>query len=68
VSKTMNNPRYWRRRASEVRIRAGAEPDLGLKRKLLNLAKNYEDIADQAEERVRAARSRPQGDGGGYSR
>jgi hypothetical protein len=52
----MNNPRYWRRRASELRARAGAEPDLGLKRKLLKMAKNYEDIADQAEERVRSGK------------
>jgi F0F1-type ATP synthase membrane subunit b/b' len=40
---------YWRERAEEARAQASEMRDPGTKRTLLEIAQNYEQLADQAE-------------------
>jgi hypothetical protein len=58
MTKLVNHPRHWRRRAAEARTAADAEKNPDLKHKLLRLAKNYEEVAERAEARAKAASSR----------
>jgi len=57
MTKRVDDPRYWRRRAAETRANAGAERKHEIKRKLQDIAKNYEDLADLAEQRARAVKT-----------
>ena len=57
MTKQIEDPRYLRRRAKEARVRAGAERNPDIKLRLRSIAKNYEGIADLAEEKVRAVRA-----------
>jgi hypothetical protein len=57
MAKQIEDPRYLRRRAREARACAEAERNHEIKRKLRGIAKNYEAIADLAQERVLHARA-----------
>jgi hypothetical protein len=45
---------YWRERAEEARVQADQMRDPAARRTLLEIAQNYEQLADQAE-RLRMA-------------
>jgi hypothetical protein len=49
---TRNNAAYWRERAAEVVISAGALKDPEAKSLLLRIAQEYERLAARAEERA----------------
>jgi hypothetical protein len=56
------SPPDWRRRAAEIRKLAGDVPDGGRKRLLQRIARDYDVIAEIAEERrARNRRSMPSG-------
>jgi hypothetical protein len=44
-------PEYWRNRAEEVRTRADEAVDPYIREVLLRIARDYEHLAKQAEER-----------------
>jgi hypothetical protein len=54
--KLTDDPRFWRGRAREARINADAERNPAIKHRLLSIAKNYEGLAERAEQRARAVR------------
>ncbi len=60
----MDDAQLWRRRPSEARLRADAEPDPTIKRKLKGISRSYEAMADRAEER--AGRGHVALSGGGH--
>ena len=45
----LGDPEYWRSRAEEARAQADQMRDPDAKRTLLNIAKNYDQLAEQAE-------------------
>ena len=49
----INDPQYWRRRAEEARTLADELTDPDAKRKMLNIAKDYETLAIRAAQRLR---------------
>ena len=50
----LNNPKHWRDRAEETRIKAGTVwYDEESRQRLLRIAQEYERLADHAAERVR---------------
>jgi F0F1-type ATP synthase membrane subunit b/b' len=49
---------YWRERAEETRAQASQMRDPSAKRTLLEIAENYEQLADQAE-RIRKMHEPP---------
>jgi hypothetical protein len=53
-----NDPAHWRQRAAEARTIADQMTDPEGKRRMLEVAENYNRIADRAEERVRQTLSK----------
>lgn len=51
-------PDYWRNRAEEARAQASEMRDPSARRTLLDIAENYEQLAEQAES-IRKTRSAP---------
>ena len=49
--KLIDDPEHWRRRAQEARAAADRERNPKIKSKLQGVAKNYEGIAERAEQR-----------------
>jgi hypothetical protein len=47
------DPKYWRERAQKARALADKLPDEGVRRRMLKLVANYEELAKRAEERLR---------------
>jgi hypothetical protein len=47
------DPKYWRERAQKARALADKLPDEGVRRRMLKLVTNYEELAKRAEERLR---------------
>lgn len=43
------SPDYWRERAEEARAQASEMRDPGSRRTMLEIAENYEQLAEQAE-------------------
>jgi hypothetical protein len=54
VSRILDNPQHWRKRAQEARALAGQMDDPHTKRALLDIAGRYDRLAERAEERKRA--------------
>jgi len=50
-----DDPKHWRSRAHEARIRAGELNDPEAKRQMLGIARGYDRLAERAEERSRPA-------------
>ena len=48
-----DDPKHWRNRAHEARIRAGELNDPEAKRQMLGVARGYDRLAERAEERLR---------------
>jgi hypothetical protein len=48
-----DDPKQWRDRAHEARIRAGELNDPEAKRQMLGIARGYDRLAERAEERLR---------------
>ena len=51
------NPQHWRARAEEARTVAESLGDLNCKRMMLEVAEDYERLAQRAEEREKRPRS-----------
>jgi hypothetical protein len=51
----INDPEYWRDRAKEKRLLAEAMKDQISKEKILRIARDYERLAQQAEERSKGS-------------
>jgi hypothetical protein len=49
------SPGYWRDRAEEARAQAEQMHDPTARRTLLGIAVNYEELAEQAEARLKSA-------------
>jgi hypothetical protein len=47
----LNNPKHWRDRAEEVRMRAAQVSDPEAKRMMLRIAADYDKLAGRAAER-----------------
>jgi hypothetical protein len=59
---------YWRNRAEEVRSEANEMRDEHVRKALLGVAENYDQLAEQAEELLRRSSGlavRPRGKSGG---
>ena len=52
----LDNARYWRERAEEVRVQAELMRDSEAKRHMLGIANSYELLARRAEERAKGKR------------
>jgi molecular chaperone GrpE (heat shock protein) len=50
----INDPDHWRRRAEETRTVAAEISDFQVKRKMLRIAEDYEELARRAEKRLAA--------------
>jgi len=48
-----DDPKYWRNQAKKARAHAEKVADPDLKRKMTELAENYEHLARRAEQRLR---------------
>ena len=48
----INDPKHWRDRAEEVRTIADQLTDPDSKRRMLRIAKDYEELARRAERRL----------------
>ena len=48
-----NDPPYWRDRAEELRAVAADLKDLAVKEMILNCARDYDKLAQRAEERLK---------------
>jgi hypothetical protein len=55
--RSLNNPEHWRARAEETRSMAEGIGDLMAKATLLRVAAEYEQLALQAESRLRGYKS-----------
>ena len=47
----LDDPTLWKQRALQMREIADAEPEVGIKKALIDLAERYEGLADRAEKR-----------------
>ena len=54
-----DDPKHWRNRAHEARIRAGELNDPEAKRQMLGVARGYDRLAERAEERLRLTPAPP---------
>lgn len=59
---TINDPKHWRDCAAEVRLLAGDMRDLQAKAAMYQLAKDYEHLAERAEQRTKISVSRSRRD------
>ena len=50
----LDNPKYWRGRAEEVRLVAESLEDTQSKQIMLGIARDYERMAELAEQRVKS--------------
>jgi hypothetical protein len=50
-----NDPKHWRQRAEEARALAEQMPDIESKEAMLRIARDYERLGQQAEQRSGAA-------------
>ena len=48
----MNDPGHWRKRATEARVHADELADVEAKRTMLDIANEYEKLAQRAEDRL----------------
>jgi hypothetical protein len=55
----LNDPAHWRDRAAEMRALAGEMKDGQSRSIMLNLASDYDKLADRAEERAKMGLSGP---------
>ena len=55
-----DDPKHWRDRAHEARIRAGELNDPEAKRQMLGIARGYDRLAERAEERGRSTALPPE--------
>jgi hypothetical protein len=56
LAMVIDEPRYWHIRAEEARMVAEQMSSAESKRTMLEIAANYERLADIAEQRLRAAK------------
>ena len=56
----INDPKHWRGRAHEARMRAGELNDPEAKRQMLGIARGYDRFAERAEERLRPTAPPPE--------
>jgi hypothetical protein len=49
----LNDPEHWRRRAAATRTAANDKFDLVSQERMLRIAKEYEQLAERAEKRLR---------------
>ena len=56
----LTDPKHWRDRAHEARIRAGELNDPEAKRQMLGIARGYDRLAERAEERLRPTAPPPE--------
>ena len=54
MSQLLNDPAHWRARAAEARSVASKVDDPEGKRAMLEIARNYENLAERAERRLAA--------------
>jgi hypothetical protein len=55
-SHIFDDPKHWRQRAEQARVLAGQMSDAASKEMMLGIAKDYERLAERAEQRAREER------------
>ena len=55
----IDTPEFWRKRAEETRALASTISDPNTKRVMLGIAKSYEMLAKEAEDRAKLAEKQP---------
>ena len=55
-SHIFDDPKHWRQRAEQARVLAGQMSDATSKEMMLGIAKDYERLAERAEQRAREER------------
>ena len=57
-SHVFDDPKHWRERAEQARALAGQMSDAASKEMMLGIAKDYERLAERAEQRSREERKK----------
>ena len=61
-SRFVDDPKHWSDRAAEMRVLAEAMKDSGAKVMMLDLAADYDKLAERATERARGIGKKPDSD------
>ena len=57
-SHPFDDPKHWRQRAEQARALAGQMSDLASREMMLGIVKDYERLAEQAEQRAQEERKK----------